>query len=122
MNSLRAAIIGANSYIARNVIYCIKKDYQQIELSLYDIGDKQVDGSAHYESISILDREAVKRINMDCDLIFIFAGKTGSANGFDDCDTFIDVNEKGLLNVLNEYRSQHSKARIIFPSTRLTEK
>ena len=122
MNSLRAAIIGANSYIARNVIYCIKKDYQQIELSLYDIGDKQVDGSAHYESISILDREAVKRINMDCDLIFIFAGKTGSANGFDDCDTFIDVNEKGLLNVLNEYRSQHSKATIIFPSTRLVYK
>lgn len=52
----------------------------------------------------------------------MFVGKTGSANGFEEYDTFIDINERSLLNILNEYRRQGSKAKIIFPSTRLIYK
>lgn len=121
----KIAIIGANSYIARNVIYSIKKlneSNNEFELFLYDFGDKQVDGYSNYTKLSILDSESIKNIDLSCDIVYMFVGKTGAAAGFDDYNTFIDVNERALLNLLNEYRRQKSKAKIIFPSTRLVYK
>ena len=52
----------------------------------------------------------------------MFVGKTGSANGFEDYDSFIDINEKTLLNLLSECKRTGSKAKIVFPSTRLVYK
>lgn len=114
----KVAIIGANSYIARNIIYIIEKN-GKAELSLYDKADQHVDKNSNYQSVNILSKESVASIDMRVDIIFLFAGKTGASGGFDDPDTFIDVNEKSLLYILNEYRRQHSAAKIIFPSTRL---
>lgn len=114
----KVAIIGANSYIARNVLYVLKTDYD-CEVSLYDYTDQQVDGEDNYTSINILDAESVKKIDLNYDVVFMFVGKTGSANGFDDFNTFIDINERSLLTLLNEMRRQNSKAKLIFPSTRL---
>lgn len=117
----KIAIIGANSYIARNVYYVLTKEYEA-EIRLYDYKENQLDGAENYKQINILDIESIKNIDMDCDVIFMFVGKTGSADGFDDIGTFIDINERSLLNILNEYRRQGSKAKIIFPSTRLVYK
>ena len=116
---MRIVVIGANSYIARNMVYMIQHYHNKDELKLYDYHEKQTYGFGAYTQINILDKDSVKQIDMNCDIIFMFVGKTGSANGFDEYDTFIDINERSLLNVLNEYRRQQSKARIIFPSTRL---
>lgn len=116
---MKITVIGANSYIARNMIYMIKHEYPEDTIKLYDYQESHVDGEQDYEQINILDKESVKRIDMQCDMVFMFVGKTGSANGFEEYDTFIDINERSLLNILNEYRRQQSKARIIFPSTRL---
>jgi UDP-glucose 4-epimerase len=118
----KIAIIGANSYIARNVTLVLNQSPELYEIVLYDYKDTQVDGMRNYKSINILSAESVKPLDFNCDVIFMFMGKTGSANGFDDVDTFIDINERALLNVLNEYRRQGSKAKIIFPSTRLVYK
>lgn len=118
----KIAIIGANSYIARNVIYKIKQLKEDITLRLYDCAETQSDGETEYTSIDIHNRESVSNINMNCDIIYMFIGKTGSADGFDNYSTFIEVNEVALLHVLDEYRKQNSKAKIIFPSTRLVYK
>lgn len=118
----KVVIIGANSYIARNIYYVLKREWTDILIKLYDRADAQVDGASYYKRIDILSAESVKNIDFDCDVIYMFAGKTGSANGFDEFNTFIDINEKALLNVLNEYRHQKSRAKIIFPSTRLVYK
>lgn len=118
----KVAIVGANSYIARNVILVLKREMPDCEIHLYDYAANQVDGFSNYKSINILDQESVKQLDMDCDVIFMFVGKTGSVNGFDSYDTFIDINERTLLRILNEYRSQQSRAKIIFPSTRLVYK
>ena len=118
----RIAIIGANSYIARNMIVFLKSNYSDIELELYDYSDSHADGEKGYKKINILDSASVSTIDMSCDIIYFFVGKTGSANGFDDYDTFIDINERALLCVLNEYRKQNSRAKIVFPSTRLVYK
>lgn len=118
----KIVIIGANSYIARNVIYFLKKGYKDCSLLLYDRAEKQIDGEDHYTSINVLDQNSINAIDFESDIIFLFTGKTGSVNGFDDYNTFIDVNEKALLGILNAYRKADSKAKIIFPSTRLVYK
>lgn len=115
-------IIGANSYIARNLLFVMKKKYEDIDIKLYDYAEKHIDGEENYYSIDILSKESVATIDMKCDYIYMFVGKTGSANGFEEYDMFIDINERALLNVLNEYRNQNSSAKIIFPSTRLVYK
>ena len=118
----KIAVFGANGYIARNLIYVLKRDYPQYELSLYGIEDTYVDGSGKYDSVDMTDSESMKKIDLDVDVIFMLVGKTGSVNGFDQYDSFIDINERALLNLLNEYRNQGSIARIVFPSTRLVYK
>ncbi len=118
----KIAIIGANSYIARNVLYSLNHAEEQYDIQLYDYADEHVDGNLQYKKIQILNPESVSEIDMDCDVIFMFVGKTGSANGFDEYKIFVDINEMALLNVLNEYRRQNSSAKIIFPSTRLVYK
>lgn len=118
----KVMIIGANSYIARNIYYELKREWADTLINLYDRDVAQVDGASNYKRIDILSAESVKNIDFDCDVIYMFAGKTGSVNGFDEFNTFIDINEKALLNVLNEYRRQKSSAKIIFPSTRLVYK
>ena len=118
----KIAIIGANSYIARNVYYTLMHGVTKYDIMLYDYADSHVDGDANYKKINIMDSESVSQIDMQCDVIYMFVGKTGSVNGFDDFNLFIDINERALLNVLNVYRTQKSSAKIIFPSTRLVYK
>lgn len=117
-----AIIIGANSYIARNLIYHLNQKEEIKLVGFYDYTDTQADDANPYQKINIKSKESVASINMDCDVIYMFVGKTGSTNGFTDYQTFIDINEISLLNVLSEYLNQKSKAKIIFPSTRLVYK
>ena len=116
---MRATIIGANSYIARNLICLLREVHACDQLFLYDIGNEQKDGEKNYEKLNILSKDDLSRVNFDVDAIYMFVGKTGSAEGFSDPDVFLDINERALLYVLNEYVAKGSKARLIFPSTRL---
>lgn len=119
---LKIIIIGANSYLARNLIYTIKSFGEDIQLILYGKEKNHKDGCGNYVCINVLDRESVKQIDFDCDIIYFFVGKTGSANAFQEFSEFIDINEKSLLNVMSEYVSQGSAAKFVFPSTRLVYK
>lgn len=119
---LKIIIIGANSYLARNLIYTINKCYEDVELKLYGKEKSHMDDCGNYSCINVLDRESVKQIDFCCDILYFFVGKTGSANAFQEFSEFIDVNEKSLLNVLSEYVSQKSTAKFVFPSTRLVYK
>lgn len=79
---VRVAIIGANSYIAHNLIYKIRNDYGNLfKLELYDRHEKHADNVEHYHQIALLDVQAFSSVNYDCDLLYVFAGKTGTAQG-----------------------------------------
>jgi len=118
----KAIVIGANSYIARNLI-AAAHDRDDIEITaLYDRQNQHADDVPGYRQIDILDANTYETIDLNTGLIFFFAGKTGTAVGFDEYETFIDVNEKGFLNLLSAYRNQNSNAKIIYPSTRLVYK
>lgn len=118
----KIAILGANGYIGRNITYMVKRDYPDYDLLLYGREAESVDHYGHYRPVDMADRDSVKKIDLTCDIVFMLVGKIGSTNGFDDYDSFIDINERALLNLLSEYRHQKSDARIIFPSTRLVYK
>ncbi len=115
-------VLGANGYIARNLIYLIHNEYEGIELSLFGIEKESIDGYDNYTQIDLTNMEEINDLDLNCDIIFMFVGKTGSANGFEDYNSFIDINEKTLLNLLSAYRKQKSSAKIVFPSTRLIYK
>ena len=115
-------IIGANSYIARNLIHVLKQRDDITIAGLYDRDPKHADGEEKYEQVDLFSEESINKINFCVDLIFHFVGKTGSYNGFSDHNAFINVNEVSLLNILDAYRKQNSKAELIFPSTRLVYK
>ena len=119
---MKISIIGANSFIARNLIYYIKQNFKDYVLNLYDYNPSQADNEPNYKQINILDINSVKNIDFDSDIIYVFAGKTGTLKGFSEYETYIDVNEKGLLNILTEYKNQNSKGKIVFPSSRLVYK
>ena len=118
----KIAILGANGYIARNLIYVLMRDYPDYAIYPYGIESNSTDQLDNYVPVDMTDKESVKKINLSCDIVFMLVGRTGSANGFDEYDSFIDINQKALLNLLNEYRRQKSNARIVFPSTRLVYK
>lgn len=113
-------IFGANSYIARNFIHFLKN--QEVELELYGHGENHADNEKKYKQINLLDINQLATINLGCDYIYIFSGKTGTNIGFENYKEFLEVNELGLLNLINEYIRQSSNAKIIFPSTRLIYK
>ena len=111
-------VIGANSYIARNLVHVLMQK-PELSLTLYDAQEESKDGARNYHPVNILSPESLKAMDLSADVIYMFVGKTGSADGFDDPKTFLDINEMALLNLLNEYRRQGSRGKIIFPSTRL---
>ena len=118
----KVLVIGANSYIARNLIHLLSEEEDKYDIVLYDKAENHVDGIKPYNQINMLQPEDVEKMDLDCDIIYMFTGKTGSAEGFENYRLFIDVNEVALLNLLKEYVRQGSEARIIFPSTRLVYK
>jgi UDP-glucose 4-epimerase len=52
----------------------------------------------------------------------MFVALTGTKDGFSDYDKYIETNQITLLNVLSAYVKQKSKARLVFPSSRLVYK
>lgn len=119
---MKITVIGANSFIARNFVYVVKKRHPDVEWCLYDVADSQIDGEETYRQVNLLDRDSVAQIDFSCDLLYMFVGKTGSAVGFEQYELFNQINQTTLLNVIDEYRRQKSSAKIIFPSTRLVYK
>ena len=118
----KIAVLGANGYMARNLIYVLMRDYPDYEICPYGIELDSADQLDNYITVDMTDKKSVKKIDLSCDIVFMLVGRTGSANGFDEYDSFIDINQRTLLNLLNEYRRQKSNARIVFPSTRLVYK
>ena len=115
----RIAIIGAGSFLARNFIkYCIdnKKNYT---FELYDHVNRKDFPQFPFKIIDFKELKSIKTINFNVDIIMIFIGKTGTTNGFDLYQQFIEVNEIMLLSLLQVYNEANSKACIIYPSSRL---
>jgi len=117
---MKAIILGSNGYIGKHLAYYLNS--QDWELRLYDVQNVSSIDAGSYQSLDVRVKEAVEAIDWNTDFIFYFAGLTGTANAYEQYENFLDINEKGFLHFLNAMRKSNSRARIIFPSTRLVYK
>jgi UDP-glucose 4-epimerase len=116
----RSLLIGSNGYLGRHFAHFLERE--GFENHNYDIHPEPALGITKYKSLDITRKEGFENLDSEVDYIFMFAGITGTADGFEKFDEFVSINEIGLLNILTWMRKSGCKARIIFPSTRLVYK
>lgn len=114
----KCAIIGSKGYIGKHLEYYLKQ--KKNDVVCYDVVESE---DVNYHRCDLTDFESVRRIiDLKVDYIFMFAGLTGTIIGFDKANIFVNVNEMGLINLLNCIRESKYRPKIIFPSTRLIYK
>ena len=114
----KCAIIGSKGYIGKHLEYYLKQ--KKNDVVCYDVVESE---DVYYHRCDLTDFESVRRIiDLKVDYIFMFAGLTGTYVGFDKANIFVNVNEMGLINLLNCIRESKYRPKIIFPSTRLIYK
>lgn len=114
----KCAVIGACGYIGKHIVKYLESRYGIIA-ETYDVCELN---APHYRMIDLTDRNSVELIDLNVDYIFDFAGLTGTFAGFDKYETYMNVNELGLLNLLDAIRKSPYNPKLIFPSTRLVYK
>jgi UDP-glucose 4-epimerase len=120
---VRCTVLGANSYIGRHLCYYLDKIGWDVKLyGKNPIKHPSLPKHLGYHSFDITDAKSVEEIDLEVDLLFVFSGLTGTKNSFDQFRSFTEVNEIGLLNVLNRVALLTKKPRIVFPSSRLVYK
>ena len=90
-------VIGACGYIGKHIVKYLEERYGIIP-ETYDVCDSV---QPNYHKVDLTDKNSVATINLDVDYIFDFAGLTGTFAGFDNYETYNNVNELGLLNLLD---------------------
>lgn len=115
---MRAVILGANGYLARNLIR-VNQMCGYADMTLFGHQAEHMDGVPGYQQIDYGSEDQMKMAVSNCDVIYYFVGKVGTAQGFDIPETYLDLNERILLRLLKVCRDLGSKAKIVFPSTRL---
>lgn len=115
----KIGVIGANGYIGKHIVSYLQRHYD-VNVDSYDIVTEC--DLPNYHKVDLTDKESIKGLNLDLDYIFMFAGLTGTYNGFNEYQKFISINELGLLNLLDAIKNSEYRPKVIFPSTRLVYK
>lgn len=115
---MKIAVIGSKGYIGKHIVKYLTDHYHVVAME-YDIVDS---GETNYQTIDLTDKESVRKIDLNVDYIFDFAGLTGTYAGFDAYEKYISINEIALLNLLDAIRKSGYRPKIVFPSTRLVYK
>lgn len=112
---VKIAIIGSKGFIGKHIEWYLRQRGEK-EIFTYDCVDSN---ELNYRKVDLSSEESVHTIDVNVDYIYFFAGLTGTFVGFDKINSYVDVNEKGLLHLLNHIRLSPYRPKIIFPSTRL---
>jgi len=123
-NEKRAIVLGANGYLGRNLCYhLLGEGYQVLAVGrqeAFALEDYSNKSNFQYLQADLVKSHQVLQIAFNfADVVYMLAGKTGTLDGFECYEEYIESNEVALLNVLGAYRAQKANARIVFPSTRL---
>ncbi len=119
----KAIVFGSNGYIGKHLVSKLLKE--GFDIRGYDIDTYSVvkeSNNYQYNKIDVLDIESLSSIDFQVDYVYYFSGLTGTRVSIENYSKFIDVNEKGLLNVLNKFKEINNKPLFVLPSTRLVYK
>lgn len=117
MEYIKVAVIGAKGYIGKHVASMLKM--REVDVRSYDVLELEEDG---YQTVDMINKDSVSKIDLDVDYVFMFAGLTGTYAGFDAYEKYITINELSLLNLLDAIKKSQFRPKVIFPSTRLVYK
>lgn len=117
----KVIFFGSEGYIGSHLVAYLKsKNYI---INGFDIQDtSQSKALSSYKKIDISNIKDIENIDFDVDYVYYFSGITGTNISIDNYSQFIDVNEKGLLNLLTTIKNKKVFPKIVFPSTRLVYK
>lgn len=118
----KVAIIGSESFLARNFIEYCRINKLQYSFDLYDYCERSQSNYRKYTQIDFLDDNSIDNIDFSVDAVLVFTGKTGTTEGLEKYKEFIIVNEIMMLNILHAIIKSEYKPHIIYPSTRLLYK
>lgn len=112
-------IFGVNGYIGRHLAELARSwNLKILGLDLHDSCPMAID----YLPLNISRRELFDRLNFDVGTVFFLSGVTGTEDGFSSYETYTAVNQIGLNHLLDRMVQCQSRARVVFPSTRLVYK
>jgi UDP-glucose 4-epimerase len=117
---MKSLILGSNGYLGRHITRAIRHLGWQANTA--DLQDTAWDGDPSYRRCDMRRKEDLHKLDWDVDWVWLFGGLSGTTVGFERYEDYIDVNEKGLVGVLEIVRAQAQagcRPKIIFPSSRL---
>ncbi len=120
LNTKKCIVLGANGYIGRHLVK--RLIVTGLDVKTYDLHDQSQSPEAFYNRIDITNKDSLNSIDWDVDLVFVFAGITGTYAGFNNYSNYVNINEVGILHILDCIRNSRFRPRLIFPSTRLVYK
>ena len=114
---LRCAVFGANGYLGSHLAHALRSAGHDVQG--YGIRTQPLLPDLPYTSLDVTKPDHWKRFEPEIDAVFFFSGLTGTHQGFEQAQRYLQVNEGGLLQLLERIRASGRKPKIIFPSTRL---
>ncbi len=117
---MKALVLGSNGYLGRHLVASARDAGWSVQTS--DIQTTAWDGDSGYHACDVRLPDQIVNLDFDVDLVFMFTGLSGTIAGFERFNDYIDINEKGLVGVLEHLRSLPRMPKIIFPSRRLVYK
>jgi UDP-glucose 4-epimerase len=117
-----ALVLGANGYIGQNLCWWLLNQGFTVSaagLEPHWKGHADTTGRLSYQCLDLSVKEEVMQLSFHTDLVFMMAGVTGTSAGFSQYPLMVLSNEMALLHVLHAMTEQQSRARLVFPSTRL---
>lgn len=113
----KALVLGVNGYLGSNFAHMLQTSGYHVTGS--DVQASVILPGIDYISCDVTSMDALKSLDWQTDAVFCFFGATGTQAGFQYYRRFIEINEIGLLNVLESIRLAGTHPVVLFPSTRL---
>lgn len=118
---MRSAIVfGSNGYLGRHICLYLKNNH--IDFTPIGKSEQSIDNYPNYLSVDITYSEQLNKIDFNVDVIFMFAGLTGTKNDESTIEKFTKVNEVGLQNIIDCIANKNESPKVVFPSSRLVYK
>lgn len=117
---MKVAVIGVHGYLGKHLAHFLLQKGWEVEG--YGRRNEPPFELSRYTQLDITKKEQFMFFNPDINFVFYCAGITGTTKAYEEYGHYLDVNEKGLLHLLDTLRVNASKARVVFPSTRLVYK
>ena len=121
MNSI--VIIGSNGYLGQHLAHKLLSNKAN-NVFCFDIQQSSLVDKVQYSQLNLnadLSTD-VQKIILSANCLFLLSGLTGTFKSVERFRDFVEVNELGLLKVLDLISKSEKKPKIIFPSTRLVYK